>query len=345
MNAPFLRPEDPEVRAAQVRSRNSQERVHAGAASAMSFLVGQTLLTEATALELKSESDEADPLWIAAVLLMILGAIYAGKLTLMSAKCCLRRLQWVNEPQAAVSNDGDESSSSATKDDVERRSGLRWRTSTSSSSGPVQAPSAGSSSSGPVQAPSAGSSCSGPVQALGVSGPVQASSSTTLIPITAERAGPVQASRASSSSSGLEQALQSTNAAARASSSGAGPEQALRAGAGPVQAVAAAVDSGPGQASSSSGADHFADASGLEQALAAVAQISESAAAGGGIEHALMQRAGEVSEALRVGAESKATLHNPWNLFQHQNRGKGWSPAKMASMYKTWRASPKDKMP
>ena len=36
MNAPFLRPEDPEVRAAQVRSRNSQERVHAGAASAMS---------------------------------------------------------------------------------------------------------------------------------------------------------------------------------------------------------------------------------------------------------------------------------------------------------------------
>ena len=90
---------------------------------------------------------------------------------------------------------------------------------------------------------------------------------------------------------------------------------------------------------------HFADASGLEQALAAVALISQSAAAGDGIEHALMQRADEVSEALRVGAESKMTLHNPWNLFQHQNRGKGWSPAKMASMYKTWRASSKDKMP
>ena len=138
MNVPFLRPEEPEVRAAQVRSHNSQERVHAGAASAMSFLVGQTLLTEATALELKSESDEADPLWIAAVLLMILGAIYAGKLTLMSAKCCLRRLQWVDEPQAVVSNDGDESSSSATKD-VEMRSSLRRRLNTSSGSGPVQA--------------------------------------------------------------------------------------------------------------------------------------------------------------------------------------------------------------
>ena len=141
---------------------------------------------------------------------------------------------------------------------------------------------------------------------------------------------------------------------------------ALRAGAGPVQAVVAAAAGsgpvqapsssgadlvndaavpGPGQASSSSGADHCADASGLEQALAAVALISQSAAAGDGIEHALMQRADEVSEALRVGAESKMTLHNPWNLFQHQNRGKGWSPAKMASMYKTWRASSKDKMP
>ncbi|CAL1135349.1 unnamed protein product [Cladocopium goreaui] len=109
----------------------------------------QTLLTEATALELKSESDEADPLWIAAVLLMILGAIYAGKLTMMSAKCCLRRLQWVNEPQAVVSRDGDESSSSATKG-VEMRSSLRRRSGSSSGSGPAQAPSAGSiCSSGP----------------------------------------------------------------------------------------------------------------------------------------------------------------------------------------------------
>ena len=204
------------------------------------------------------------------------------------------------------------------------------------------------------------------MQALGVSGPEQASSSTTSGPITAERAGPEQAhfagsgggpvqalrstnaaAGASLGSAGLVQALRTTNAAAGASSSGAGPEQALRAGAGPVQAVVVddAAVPGPEQASSSSGADHFADASGLEQALAAVARISQSAAAGDGIEHALMQRADEVSEALRVGAESKVTLHNPWNLFQHQNRGKGWSPAKMASMYKTWRASSKDKMP
>ena len=351
MNAPFLRPEDPEVRAAQVRSRNSQERVHAGAASAMGFLVGQTLLTEAAALELKSESDEADPLWIAAVLLMILGAIYAGKLTLMSAKCCLRRLQWVDEPQAVVSNDGDESSSFATKN-VETRSSLRRRSGTSSGSGPAQALLTSSSSSGPVQASvvmhpngtgtsssyspvqasSAGSMCSsGPEQALGaessmssvVFGPVQATRFTATGSITAERAGPVQATGASSSSSGPVQALPWCGA----------------------DSFAAAAVSGPVQASSSSGADSFADVPGLEQALAAVAEISGHAAADGGFERALQQRAAEVSEALGVGAESKLNLHNPWNLFQHEHRGKGWSPAQMSKMYKKWRNHHKDKMP
>ena len=337
MNAPFLRPEDPEVRAAQVRSRNSQERVHAGAASAMGFLVGQTLLTEATALELKSESDEADPLWIAAVLLMILGAIYAGKLTLMSAKCCLRRLQWVDEPQAVVSNDGDESSSFATKN-VETRSSLRRRSGTSSGSGPVQALLTSSSSSGPVQASvvmhpngTGTSSSYSPEQALGaessmssvVFGPVQATRFTATGSITAERAGPVQATGASSSSSGPVQALPWCGA----------------------DSFAAAAVSGPVQASSSSGADSFADVPGLEQALAAVAEISGHAAADGGFERALQQRAAEVSEALGVGAESKLNLHNPWNLFQHEHRGKGWSPAQMSKMYKKWRNHHKDKMP
>ena len=174
----------------------------------MSFLVGQALLSEAEALEIKGEQDEADPLWIAAVVLMILGAIYAGKLAVQAGQCCMRRLQvWSSSPTMPSGEMQASSTSSATKDDGERRSKLRWRTSSSSSFGPVQAPSAGSSSSGPVQASSAGSSSYGPVQAsvtmslrsvgpvqaLGVSGPEQASSSTTSVPITAERAGPEQA--------------------------------------------------------------------------------------------------------------------------------------------------------
>ena len=370
MNAPFLRPEDPELRAAQVRSHGSRERVHAGAASAMSFLVGQTLLSEAEALEIKGEQDEADPLWIAAVVLMILGAIYAGKLAVQAGQCCMRRLQvWLSAPSTPSGEMQASSTCSTTKkddeNDGERRSALRWRSSTSSS-GPVQAPSAGSSSYGLAQALSAGSSCgSGPVQApmvrsLSSFGPVQASSSTSTGSITAERAGPEQAhfagsgvgpeqawrstnaaAGASSSSAGLVQALRTMNAAVGASSSGAGPEQALRAGAGPVQAVVADdADLGPEQASSSSGAADLcadAEAAGLEQALRA--------AAGDGIERALRQRADEVREALRVGGGSKIDLHNPWNLFQHENRGKGWSPAKMSAMYKKWRPSEKDKMP
>ncbi|CAL1146551.1 unnamed protein product, partial [Cladocopium goreaui] len=96
------RPEDPEIRAAQVRSHGSRERVHAGAASAMSFLVGQTLLSEAEALEIKGEQDEADPLWIAAVVLMILGAIYAGKLAVQAGQCCMRRLQALRSSNVAA---------------------------------------------------------------------------------------------------------------------------------------------------------------------------------------------------------------------------------------------------
>ena len=363
MNAPFLRPEDPEVRAAQVRRQGYTERAHAGAASAMSFLVGQTLLSEAEALELKGGQDEADPLWIAAVVLMILGAIYAGKLAVQAGQCCMRRLQvWSSAPLTPDGEVQAPSTCSTTKKDDEkddeRRFTLRWRKSTSSSFGPVQAPSAGSSSSGPVQALSAGSSCGpGPVQApvmrsLRSFGPVQASSSTSTASITAERAGPEQAHFAGSGV-GPVQALRSTNEAAGAFSSSAGPVQAVGAStggaviSGPEQALAAA-DLGPEQAFSSGAADLFADAeaAGLEQALRAVAAISERAAADGvSVESALRRHAAGVSEALRVGGGSKIDLHNPWNLFQHEHRGKGWSPAKMSAMYKKWRSSEKDKMP
>ena len=84
MSVLFLTPEDPAVRAAQLRSQGGQ---YAGTASAFSFLVGQAVMSEATALELQSEGDEADPVWIAAVVLMILGAIYAGNLAVISTQC------------------------------------------------------------------------------------------------------------------------------------------------------------------------------------------------------------------------------------------------------------------
>ena len=118
------------------------------------------------------------------------------------------------------------------------------------------------------------------------------------------------------------------------------------------------AESGPGQASTTAAAASSSDAgsdpeqalaadvSGLEQALRAVAAISGRAVADGvSLEQAMRQHAAGVSEALRVGGRSVTDLHNPWNLFQHENRGKGWSPAKVACMYTKWRQHPKDKMP
>ena len=335
----------------------------------MSFLVGQTLLSEAEALEIKGEQDEADPLWIAAVVLMILGAIYAGKLAVQAGQCCMRRLQvWLSSPSMPSGEMQASSTSSATKDDgendVEKRSSLRRRLNASSGSGPVQAfgssgpvqasgaSSSGAGTYGPVQASGASSSGAGnygPVQASGASssgtgnvGPVQAPammpssgagtlSSSSLVQALSTGSmsfGPVQATGASSCSAGSVGPVQafgaSSNAAAGISpSAGSGPEQPF-----------AAADPGPEQA-------FAADVSGLEQALRAVAEISSAAAADGvSVESALQRHAAGVSEALLGGERSEMTLHNPWNLFQHEHRGKGWSPAKCRRCTRNGKATP-----
>ena len=156
------------------------------------------------------------------------------------------------------------------------------------------------------------------------------------------------------------------------------PEQALvscAASAGPVQAVSS---DGPGQATRSPcrSVAAVASSSGAESGPAAVASLS-GAESGPGQAQPLLLTYLALSrpcalwrrfpgELLRMvlalsrlcgsmqlewarhcglGARSVTDLHNPWNLFQHENRGKGWSPAKMACMYTKWRQHPKDKMP
>lgn len=112
---------------------------------------------------------------------------------------------------------------------------------------------------------------------------------------------------------------------------GSGLEQAAAAagssradGSGPVQAAAAAAGSsraggsGPVQAAAAAGSSSTG-VSGPEQATAAA----------------------DVSEARRSPME----MYNPWNLFQQEHKGKGWSAAKMSAMYKKWRSNPKFKMP
>ena len=83
-------------------------------------------------------------------------------------------------------------------------------------------------------------------------------------------------------------------------------------GAGPEQAFSAAAER-----SSAANRDP-------EQVLAAVPPPSAAGAA--------------VSQAVRVDGKSLKDLKNPWNLFQNENKGKGWSPQVMAAMYKQWRS-------
>ena len=90
MSRPFLLPEGQESDAARLKSLRTREFTHSGAASALSCVMDYAVLSEAEALEEIGERDEADPLWIAAIVLMVLGAICAGKLAMMSTSCCLK---------------------------------------------------------------------------------------------------------------------------------------------------------------------------------------------------------------------------------------------------------------
>ena len=68
---------------------------HHGAAM-RAMMVGGVLLSTAEAH--KAEDDEVfDRIWTAGILLMVLGAIYAGQLVFGAVRCCLRRMQGSNE--------------------------------------------------------------------------------------------------------------------------------------------------------------------------------------------------------------------------------------------------------
>ena len=367
-----LQAENPERRAARMNQLRTGEHLHAGVASAMSLLVGQAMLTEADALEIKGEQDEADPLWIAAIVLMILGAIYAGKLAVSTAKCCIKRLQKISI-DAPVVDEGEVMSCPATKDE-DKKILRRRNVSCSTSSGPVQALGVGpaqSSGSRPSQTSCGGSMQisvsgagleqaygSGPVQALGV-GSAQSLGSG---PEQAMCFGPEQASGSDGDSIGFEQALRAAAAVSESaaasgvsveqvllmrsrevcndllaevspSSDVAGPEQALdaaaeRSFAGPEQALAAADARSSAAAERSFAAAERSFAAAHHDPVQVLAAVPPPRAAGAA-----------VSEAVRVNGRSLKDLKNPWNLFQNENKGKGWSPQVMAAMYKQWRSS------
>ena len=178
MSRLFLLP-DQERDAARLRSVRTREFAHSGADSALSFVMGCAVLSEAEALE------EVDLLWIAAILLMVLGAIYAGKLAMMTTSCCLKRLQRMCAGAAIRDEVGPTSTSSSPEQAASGSAGpvqaldapsLVQAVDVSGGAGPEQASEAPDSL-GPEQASEAPDGL-GPEQASGVpggSGPAQAS--------------------------------------------------------------------------------------------------------------------------------------------------------------------------
>ena len=68
---------------------------HHGAAM-RAMMVGGVLLSTAEAH--KAEDDEVfNRIWTVGILLMVLGAIYAGQLVFGAVRCCLRRMQGSND--------------------------------------------------------------------------------------------------------------------------------------------------------------------------------------------------------------------------------------------------------
>ena len=71
------------------------------------------------------------------------------------------------------------------------------------------------------------------------------------------------------------------------------------------------------------------------RALAADAASSASSAAAAAERALSLAAVVSASSVVSSGKDPAdgAEIKNPWNLFQHENRNKGWTPQKMAEMY------------
>ena len=80
--------------------------------------------------------------------------------------------------------------------------------------------------------------------------------------------------------------------------------------------------------------------------MRAVAAVSRRAAADGvSLEQAVEQHADRVSEALLDEVQASKALHNPWNLFQHENKARVGRWQRCLLCRRCGDPTPKDKMP
>lgn len=253
--------------------------------SAVAAVMGSLALAEAADV---ADGEERDVMWVGAVSLMLLGAVYACKLMINCGVGCIRRMRMVEpaNPQpttSMTSRSGSEQSMNTTS-----RSGTQQSMNMTSRSG-TQQPTNMTSRSGNQRSASM-TSQSGTRQSTGMTSRSGYQQSTGMT----SRSGFQQSGRMSSRSGDVRDAMSDDEM---------------------VQVISDASSTGAG-------------------ALPKPSTKSSGSGAG------LLSKTN--STAITAVTARDISIANPWNQFQHDNKGKGWTMQEMSDNYQKWK---KYKMP
>ena len=298
---------------------------HHGAAM-RAMMVGGVLLSTAEAH--KEENDEVfDRVWTAGILLMALGAIYAGQLVVGAARCCLRRMQRSNETNSQYDL-GKPTTRSRNRQDVLVNSEDEETLMSENDGEPFSL--RVSSRSGSEQASTGKRGATSRTRSM----PMSAGASTSL---------------KSSSSSGLH-AERAATSGCMSSSSGLHAERAATSGcmtlsSGLQSSASGSISKGMTLSSGSHGECFAAGSqatsrststqSGFKQrgGSSITEQRGASSAAGFGAATSPSTASGSASVSEAQRSPKEKDLSSPWNRFQRENRGKGLSKTTLAKIY------------
>ena len=271
------------------------------------LMAGGLLLSGMDSMEEDNEAG-SDTLWVCGALLMALGTIYVGQLTFQGLRCCLKRLSALSQPKLdsrwplceECESDGERSPCMTSS------SGLRVE----------QAASPCMTSSSGLRVEQAASPCMTSSSGLRVGRATSSGRMTSSSGLHAERA---VSSGCMTSSSGLQSSAERGNSGSisKGMTSSSGSHGECFAAGSQTTLRSTSARSGLKQRGGSS----ITEQRGASSAAGFGAATSTSTASG----------SASVSEVQRSPKEKD--LSNPWNKFQHENRGKGLSKATLAKIY------------
>jgi hypothetical protein len=285
---------------------------HGGAHQAvLALTVGCALLSQAEAVEEEVIPwDGLDAMWISGAMLMCLGVVYLGNMSLQLARCCLKRIFYDDDESESLTRRSGSHGAGASNS-MRQRSGSHGATASTSLT--RRPGSHGATVSKSMTRPS------------GLHG-VSSSESMRRRSGSAEhlqRGDAASSSSVSSSQSGSAEHLKRGNAA---SSSSVSRRQS---------GVLHENLSGSSEISSSDphGRLDRINRDGISQAGRTGTDRPRLAAASNDLSARRDPASSPSENSVSEAAQNRLQLMNPWNLFQHLHRGKGWSVHKMALEY------------